>query len=170
MFSKYSTNKEEYNRSMGSTENSKNISETKLLEIIERLKPILEPLGYSFTLEYTANSSGGPFANGFFKKDGLQIGLIWRELSGLGAIIYENKNFSVGHEDIMERFKLSKQQKFVFDKKKWKTYSRDGGDVVEAVLFDMKLLIDDLLAADKTTINQALKDANRIRQKRFPWL
>lgn len=59
-------------------------------------------------------------------------------LSGLGAIIYENKNFSVGHEDIMERFKLSKQQKFVFDNKKWKTYSRDGGDVVAIRLFCTK--------------------------------
>jgi hypothetical protein len=148
-------------------EDSKNVSKTKLLEVAEKLKSILEPLGYSFDLEYNAAASAGPFANGFFKRDGLQIGIIWREVYGLGGIVYENEKFSVDHEDIMKRFKHSKQQKFIFDKKKWKAYSRDGGDVIDAVIFDMKLLIDDLLAADKTTINQALKDAYKIRQKFF---
>ena len=124
---------------MNSMENSSNISESKLLEVVEKLQPILEPLGYSFTLEYKATSSGGPFANGFFKKDRLQIGFIWRELSGLGDIVYENEKYSVDHNDIMEHFKLSKQQKFVFDRKKWITYSRDGGDVVDAAMFDMNL-------------------------------
>jgi hypothetical protein len=106
---------------MNSTENSADFSETRLLEIVERLKPILEPLGYLFSLEQKAVSSGGPFANGFFKKDRLQIGLIWRNLSGLGLVIYENGKFSVGHDEIMKYLNHSKIYKLSFDRNSWET-------------------------------------------------
>jgi len=154
---------------MDQFEDPKRISKTKLLDVAEKLKPVLGPLGYSFVWESDAIASGGPFANGFFKKDGIQIGLIWRELSGLGDIVYENGKFAVDHNDIMEQFKLSKQQKFIFDRKSWKTYSRDGSDVIDAVISDIKLLIDDFLATDKVIITQVLKGAHKIRQKKFPW-
>jgi hypothetical protein len=152
--------KREYNIGMNLFENRKNNSEAKLLEAVERLKPFLEPLGYSFVLEFISD----PFTNGSFKKDGLQIDLIWKEHYGLGTIFYGNGEVSISHDDIMGYFKLSKRQKLFYDKAKQKSYSHDGRDLLDAIISDIKLLSSDFLAVNKATINHILKDAYHPQQ------
>ena len=73
----------------------------QLVEITERLNPVLNPLGFVFEADGYAVSSGCLFASGFFVNGEKKIGLIYRSFSGLGSVNYECRQSAVSHSDLM---------------------------------------------------------------------
>ena len=80
----------------------KEASESKknLDRFVSLVKPELEKLGFVYKDGGDAASSGGPFANGFFKSEKYNIGIVYRRDQGLGCIIYETNYTNLGHYSV----------------------------------------------------------------------
>ena len=69
-----------------------------------------------------------------------------------------------GHDSLMEQLGFEKRYRFRFNDEiaVWKPYSLTGGDLVEALQFDLQL-IDHLLRSDHVAIRSAIADAHKSR-------
>jgi F0F1-type ATP synthase assembly protein I len=133
----------------------------QLTEITHKLNPILNGLGYVFEHSADGISSGGPFAAGFYANQEKKIGLIYRASAGLGSVNYEYGNGEIGtsHGDLMRYLGKKDVSKLSYDASKFLSYSKDGGSVVDALLYDIQNFSKDLLIS---TDEQFAKTMNAI--------
>jgi hypothetical protein len=133
----------------------------KLVAITEKLNPVLNPLGYVFEADGYAVSSGGPFASGFFVNGEKKIGLIYRSFSGLGSVNYECRQSAVSHSDLMRYLGKEDQSKLKYDSKKFSSYAREEGDVLDALIHDIQSFEIDLLTSSSEQFYRALRKINK---------
>src|SRR5689334_8239741 len=113
-------------------------SRNKLLDGREKLDPVLRPLGYFFGISENGSSSGGAFAAGFYKNGDKKIGLIYRSSVGLGAVIYEYGQWGIGHDKLMRYFGKQDVSKLGYKPNRYSSYSKGGGDVFDALVYDIQ--------------------------------
>jgi hypothetical protein len=119
-----------------------------LLAGIEKIDPILNPLGYAFEISGFGVSSGGPFASGFYSKGEKIIGLIYRAGPGLGAVGYEYRQLGILHNDLMLYLNKSVESKLRYSVRKFASVSREGGDPFEALAYDTQSFALEFLGSD----------------------
>jgi hypothetical protein len=138
-----------------------------LRAVADRLDPILSPLGFTFSMGQAGSSSGGAFASGFYSRGGIRIGLIYRASSGLGSVIYENSQSNVSHDDLMTRLGHVDDYKLAFDADRFASHSKDGGDIVDALAYDLQNFALKVLAGDEARFDHIVKDALAERLKKW---
>jgi hypothetical protein len=120
---------------------SPNKCEVALLAGVQKLYPILNPIGYRFAIEASDAASGGPFASGFYANDWLRIGLVYRSFYGLGSVIYATDEANASHDDVMMLLGHSEDQQTLYSDEKFLSYSRDAQDVFLAIAHDLEHFI-----------------------------
>jgi F0F1-type ATP synthase assembly protein I len=128
-----------------------------LIEGNQRLDPILSPLGYVFEISENGISSGGPFAAGFYKNGNKKIGLIYRSISGLGSVVYEDDQNGASHRDLMGYLVKDDASKLKLDPQGFSAYSSDGGDVFAALADDIQNFGLEFLSSSEDQFKKTLK-------------
>ncbi len=136
-------------------------SKQQLIEITQRLNPVLNPLGYVFQMAGSGVSSGGPFAAGFYLNGERQIGLIYRATSGLGSVNYKYDQFTISHDGLMQYLGKLNFSKLKYDPKKWSSYGDNGGNVVDAFLYDIQNYETDFLASSDEQFAKVLREVSK---------
>ncbi len=140
---------------------------------IAKLQPLLTAHGFEWDSGVQAISSGGPFANGFFRKGKLEIGLVVRDKKHLGCPSYSEGYGYAGHEDLFWALGHEGEMRLVHDYVEGKpSYAqslhykaKDGGDPFDAFLFDLEQVILPALKASQTEFSAALARAHKKFQK-----
>ena len=109
-----------------------------LLAGVEKVGPILNPIGFMFEISGVGVSSGGPFASGFYSKGEKGIGLIYRSGPGLGAVIYEYDQLGILHTDLMKHLGKSDVSMLKYSARKFASFSREKENVFEALAYDIQ--------------------------------
>jgi hypothetical protein len=139
-----------------------------LLAVAKELEPVFSQLGYSFSLEDTGVSSGGPFANGFFHGPVCRVGLIWRAGSGLGGVSYEAGKTVCGHDELLAELGVAKAAWFTFDEKKWAPRAKKGHTLTESLAHDVSVFLAEILTTKgKGFLSLARKARERTLVKMF---
>jgi hypothetical protein len=86
-------------------------SEVYLAQGAELLKPKLGEAGYCFTITDTARGSGGPFAEGVFKRGDQEIRLRVRH-DALGGVAYRAGADEWSHSDYMRAIGRGKEAQY----------------------------------------------------------
>ena len=133
-----------------------------LQEIVARLGPILNPHGFHFDTEYNAVSSSGPFENGHYERSPIRIGLIVRG-THLGCPIYEYGKHHIGHNELLEHLGRAEDALLRFDERldKRELVTKDGRDVVDALVADIEDIILPTILDDRKSFKKAVKAAHR---------
>ncbi|MFO0812630.1 MAG: hypothetical protein U0796_05395 [Gemmatales bacterium] len=134
----------------------------RLLAIVARLDPILNPHGFVFEAEHNAVSSGGPFSNGFYIRPPVKIGLIVR-YDELGLPNYDYGKFLCGHDDLIKRLGRASESAVRFNEKQWAVETTDGRDIVDAVVDDIEKIILPTLLNDPAAYENAVTAAHKER-------
>jgi hypothetical protein len=111
----------------------------RLLAIVARLNPILNPQGFLFRIEHNGVSSGGPFANGFYERHPIKIGLIVRR-EILGMPTYDFDEHICAHDELIKTFGRGNESK-LRGMKYPGVETTDGSDVVDALVADIQNII-----------------------------
>jgi hypothetical protein len=136
-----------------------------LNQAADRLKPLLQPLGFN----YLADASGEghmPFASGFFAGTVVKIGLVFRKRGTLGCVIYENDHSSMSHDDLLRFLGVQDRQRLVYNDSSMASQARDGGDPIDALMHDLEELASQHLN-DPMLMRQFI---GRSLNERFPGL
>lgn len=129
-----------------------------LMAGVERIAPILRAAGFEFTPLHSAVSSGGPFANGVFRRDPYEVGLIVRMRRHLGCPEYSDGRGKVAHDDVIWALGREGDERLVtqlgvsFE-------ARDGGDPFAALGWDLENIILPVFARSPETFRAALQKA-----------
>jgi hypothetical protein len=140
--------------------------ETALRTTAGELRSILDPLGFRFYFDQ-AGQGHQPFASGYFVRDEVRIGLIYRVNSKLGAVVYENNTTSVLHDNLMSSLGFAAEQHLRYDDTAFQSVAVDGGSAVEALCADLRTL-SPILRNQKTlslAITEARHEAESIANK-----
>lgn len=127
---------------------------------VELLNPLLMKAGFTYRLGNSAASSGGPFANGYFTRDEIEIGLIVRNECRLGVPVYTRGHGYANHDRVLaalgleSRSSLTQPDHFTFD-------ARDGGDPFRALHDDFRDLIIPVLERSAADFDKAVDHAVR---------
>ncbi len=136
-------------------------AQKQLDKIRAKLDPILNPIGFIFKNSGGGISSAGPFSAGFYIEGEKKIGLIYRSLLGLGSVTYECSKVVISHDNLIQHLKKQNESKLGYDPKKFSSYSKNGGDVIEALIYDIQNFSRKILVADKRQFCKELKRAQR---------
>jgi hypothetical protein len=126
---------------------------------VERLRPLLEGVGFSYQPGDEAASSGGPFATGFFRRGDLEIGLIVRDRNRLGCPNYSVGHGYAGHADLLWALGRDGQGRLV---EGFTSYAAtDGGDPFLAFEADLRDIILPALKESEVNFRRAVARAHR---------
>jgi hypothetical protein len=134
-----------------------------LNEAVDRLEPLLQPLGF----HYVADVSGEghmPFASGFFVGTAVKIGLVFRKRGTLGCVVYENESSNMSHDDLVRYLGVQDRQRLVYNDATMASQARDGGEAMDALAYDLDELIGQRLN-DPVLMRQVIA---RSLHERFP--
>jgi hypothetical protein len=137
-----------------------------LLEMVARLDPILNPHGFTFVSEGNAVSSGGPFANGFYVRLPIKIGLVVRD-STFGMPVYYWGECHCGHDDLIAKLGRLPESTVRFNEERWSLETTDGGNIVDAVVADVENIILPTILRDPAEIQGAVAASHKERMARW---
>jgi hypothetical protein len=129
-----------------------------LIEGTQRLDPVLNPLGFVFEISESGASSAGPFAAGFYKNGDKKIGLIYRSIAGLGAVIYEYRQLGVSHSNLMYYLGKREVSKLKYDASRFLSYPKGGGNVFDALVYDIRNFGIEFLTYNDDQFSSTLKE------------
>jgi hypothetical protein len=133
----------------------------QLIEFTQRLNPVLNPLGYVFADSGSGVSSGGSFAAGFYANGNKKIGLVYWAMAALGSVNYEYGQLAISHSDLMHYLGKYPVSKLRYDTSKFLSYSKDGGNVVDALLHDIQNFEKEFLASSDEQFSKTLRNVPR---------
>ena len=134
----------------------------RLLDGTQKLDPVLNPLGFVFEISDSGKSSAGSFAAGFYKNGDKKIGLIYRSIAGLGAVIYEYGRVNVSHSQLMLYLGKQDASKLRYNTRRFSSYSKGGGNVFDALGYDIRNFEMEFLTAKDEQFDSTLKEAARV--------
>lgn len=139
---------------------------------VKRVDPVLNPWGFSFSLEGVHGSHNGPFASGHYIRGRTRIGLSCREM--LDNLYYEHsfvtqnvcsretETFDIGHDTLMRGLGHSDDcWLIVTDKQPDAVVARDGGDRVAALLHDLTTIAAAVLREPNETFYAIMRRGRR---------
>ncbi len=115
-------------------------SKRKLESLVEYLKTALNKYRFDYEPGQNSYSSGGGFANGFFKHPKIKIVLIFRD-EKLGSVNYEIMNVNVSHDMFINGIKRGSEQKLFYDTEGFCSYTLNNQKISEALLHDLETII-----------------------------
>ena len=130
----------------------------RLIEGTQKLDPVLNPLGFVFEISESGVSSAGSFAAGFYKNGDKKIGLIYRSIAGLGAVIYEYRQSNISHSNLMHYLGKRDVSKLKYDTNKFLSYSKGGGNVFDALVYDIQNFGIEFLTYSDDQFDSTLKE------------
>lgn len=147
--------------------------EQRLLEGARKLDAVLQPLGFVFRITDGGISSPGPYAVGYYKNGNKNISLIYRSM-GLGGIEYSYHRAGYKYSEAgtvhsrLMRY-LGKQDfcKVKYDEKNFSSRSREGGNVFDALAYDIKNFAVEFLSSDDDHFINTLNEARAIPEPPF---
>jgi hypothetical protein len=135
-----------------------------LLTGIQKIDPILNPVGFVFELSKTGKTHGGDFATGYYQKGNKIIQLIYRTNTGLGCVIYGYRQYTgfyiqldVSHTALIKQIGRYNDSKLRYSDSKFASFSRDGVDPFEALSYDIQNFMLDVLTGSDTDFQEVLK-------------
>lgn len=129
-----------------------------LIEFTQKLNPFLNPLGFVFEISGSGVSSGGEFAAGFYVNGDKKIGLIYRAITGLGSVNYEYHQMAISHSNLMSHLGKYEVSKLKYDTNKFSSYSKDGGSVHDALVYDIQNFGMTFLVSSDELFEKTLKE------------
>jgi len=115
---------------------------------ITSLRGLMTAYGFKYSSGTTATSSGGAFANGFFRRGTLEIGLVVRNGDELGCPNYTTGDGYAGHEDLIWALGSAGTEALVPAKPHAGVFvgplsyvNREGGDAFAALGLDLERII-----------------------------
>jgi hypothetical protein len=130
----------------------------RLLEGTQKLDPVLNPLGFVFEISESGVSSAGSFAAGFYKNGDKKIGLIYRSIAGLGAVIYEYGRMSVTHSDLMGYLGKQDASKLKYNTNRFSSYSKGGENIFDALVYDTQNFGLEFLTSSEDQFSNTLQE------------
>lgn len=128
----------------------------QLAAVVLRLDVVLKPWGFAFIAEEIRSSHCGPFASGFYCRDTTRVGISCR--STIDNVFYEHvfisrntcstelERFTIGHATLMDALGHSNDCHLITSGNNPDTIvARDGGDRVEALIYDLSILASRVL-------------------------
>lgn len=142
------------------------LSATAILEsIVEFSRPVLLKNGFTYIPGQSSSSSGGAFANGFFKSDKIEIGLIVRG-NNLGAVNYSVEKGNISHDDMFIITNKEEEKRLWYDEDQNKSYTLENESLQEAFLLDIeKVILPYLNTKTKEEIKSIIQNAYNERWK-----
>jgi hypothetical protein len=136
-------------------------SRTNLQAVLTRLDSILIPHGFSFQANASGVSSAGTFANGFYTRGPVRIGLIMRG-ENLGSPSYEYKRAMAGHHELVDALGRGNEAFLRFDDRldKWELATTDGRPVLDALVTDLENIIIPTIVGNLRAYKKAIKAAH----------
>ena len=127
---------------------------------IEKLRAVLEMVGFRYEPGDVGVSCGGAFAAGFFRRGDLEIGLIVRSRNELGTPNYTQGHGYASHEDLFRELGHDGEARLVpgdFPSH----VARDGSDPFDALEGDLRNTILPALSASEVDFREAIARAHR---------
>jgi hypothetical protein len=152
-------------RLLEATSKSIERSRTNLQIVLERLDPILIPHGFHCEMGDAGVSSSGSFANGFYKRGPIEIGLIMRG-DALGSPNYGYQGHSASHDELVEA--LGRTDGVLrFDRRfdHWKLVTVDGRPILDALVSDLEAIIVPTILENPTAYTEAIGEARTRRMR-----
>ena len=143
-------------------------AKAELAKLVETLDPILSPHGFVFEADQSGYSSGGGFANGFYRRPRDEIGLIFRG-SKLGCPNYASDQKNAGHDELMEALGRGDDCALSFDDNVdvWRLFAKRGHNIVDAFVWDLTHIILPCLENTPDRFRGAVLRAHRARMDRW---
>jgi hypothetical protein len=136
----------------------------ELMKGTRKLDPVLNPLGFVFKISENGVSSAGAFAAGFYENGDKKIGLIFRSFAGLGSVNYECRRWNIDHDSLMRYLGKQDVSKLKYKTNTFKSYSKDGGDVFDAFVYDIQQFGGEFLTSSDDQFENALKEIRETPQ------
>lgn len=127
------------------------------------LDSLLGPLGFRFHFEH-AGKAHQPFASGFFVREDIKVGLIYRVSHKFGAVIYANNETNVSHDDLMSWLGLATTQRLRYVESAMQSVAADCGNATDALRADLETLRP--ILRDEKTLRRAIGEARRHADQR----
>jgi hypothetical protein len=140
-------------------------SKATLAAIVAVLDPALRLHGFRFAPQNVGHASRGSFANGFFIRGDVRIGIIVREQ--LGEVVYEANSHTMGHSEYMAELGHAHDCWFLYDDQKWRAHGRDGREPPTALLHDLETFAAEFLRGDTSRFLEVLRTAHSKRILRW---
>ena len=141
--------------------------EQRLMEFVQKLNPILNPIGFVFEISGSGVASGGPFAAGYYANGEKKVGLIYRAIAGLGAVIYEYRQTGISHSDLMHYLGKVEISKLGYDKNKFSSFSKDDESIFDALVYDIQNFGMGFLTSNDEQFSETVKTVSK-NQNAFP--
>ncbi len=121
---------------------------TRLREAVRQIDEVLVPWGFQFQPGECGSASAGDFANGYYVRGPIRIRLIWRDMHGLGCVLYEfeeerrqgylhdRTTWGIGHPGYMRA--VGRGEDCALIERGISSVARHGNDVVAAFLRDLR--------------------------------
>jgi len=133
-----------------------------LTDLAARVARVLEPKGFAFAPDQETSSSGGPFANGFFVRGPLRIGLIVRGET-LGLPVYQWGEHSAGHDDVVRLLGHADDALLRWDPDAFRAFGADGTDPGEAFVGDLSRIVLPAMTASPEGFAALISSAHAAR-------
>lgn len=133
---------------------------------VAKLEPLLAQRGFGWVWGDEGVASGGPFANGSFRRPGLSIGLIVRHRDQLGCPVYEMGDEHAGHDELLTELGAEGLAMLV-PGEIVSFRARDGGDPFDALRMDLERLVLPVLGRSMSELRGAIDRAVARRLARF---
>ena len=108
--------------------------------LIEYLKPFLISRGFKYEPGQQGYSSGGQFANAFFRNEKIKIGLIFRQ-NEFGSVNYETDATNISHDMLLRALNKESKKNLFYDNDRFKSYTLNDEELHTAILMDWQEVV-----------------------------
>jgi len=141
------------------------IQRALLDEGVQKIQAVLRGRGFEYSTGDQGVSSGGSFAVAFFRRADLTLGLIVRHSYGLGSPGYSIGGRGASHGRLIVALGHSGEEHLV-ETRLFSSRARDGGDVFEALRWDLEHIILPVLDQSPSEFREALaRAAKEVREE-----
>ena len=133
---------------------------------VELLEPLLKQAGFSYRSGDSAASSGGPFANGFFVRDEIELGLIVRSGCRMGVPNYTRGHGYASHHQVLAALGVEKES-MLTQPDHFSYSAKNGGDTFQALYEDLRDLVVPFLERSEDDFRAAIDTAAKEFQDRL---
>lgn len=139
----------------------------------KKLEGLVGPWGFAYSAEGAFNSHCGVFASGFFWRGPTRICLCCR--AQIDSLYYERtfhevagscrlmERFTIGHRTFMKAIgKHAESRVFETNENPGLVVARDGGSILDAIIFDWSVLASDILRSPSDEFDQIMRRGHRV--------
>src|SRR4051812_42179494 len=134
----------------------------RLLGVVARLGAVLAQHGFVYQSGTKGISSGGSYANGFYCRRPIKIGLIVRS-GGIGMPSYEFGEYGCAHDELIAKLGRQSESTVRFDPNRMSLETTDAGDLTDALVRDIEGIVLPTILNDPDAVEHAIKALHTAR-------